>query len=178
MDAQIDLPTGNVVLVIGQHAAQDAMIELAGGLVHLGRVRVLDGGNQFNAYWLARSLRRRSPEMFPMLSRVSLARAFTCYQMETMLAESRSLATPTIVMDLLATFFDESVALPERRRLLQRAVDHLRRLCQQAPLAVGARPPIPGSERGELYAILRDAADQVWEVGVPHASQPAQLALF
>ena len=178
MDAQLDLPNDNIVLVIGPHAAQDTMIELAGGLVHLGRVRVLDGGNQFNAYWLARSLRRRSPEMLPMLSRVSLARAFTCYQMETMLAESRSLAVPTIVMDLLATFFDESVALPERRRLLLRAVEHLRRLCQQSPLAVGTRPPIPGTERGELFDILREAADLVWEVGLPHQAQPAQLALF
>ncbi len=197
MDAQLDLPTGNIVLVIGPHAAQEVMLELAGGLVHLGRVRVLDGGNQFNAYLLARSLRRRSAELFSLLDRVTLARAFTCYQMETMLAESRAIAAPTIVMDLLGTFADENVPFPERSRLLAHCVDHLYRLSRQAPLAVGARPAGPGgragyyghagyiggsgpsSERDELLAVLREAADQVWEMASPDQAQvPTQPALF
>jgi hypothetical protein len=180
MDAQLTLPTGKIVLVVGPHAAQNVMLELAGGLVHLGRVRVLDGGNQFNAYLLARSLRRRSAELFSLLDSITLARAFTCYQMETMLAESRGLAAPTIVLDLLSTFFDENVPLPERKRLLAHCTDHLSRLSRLAPLAVGARPADPTTERGELLAILRDAADQVWEVGLEadRPRQPSQLALF
>ncbi len=180
MDAQLTVPTGKIVLLVGPHAAQDAMLELAGGLVHLGRVRVLDGGNQFNAYLLARSLRRRSAEIFSLLDSITLARAFTCYQMETMLAESRDLAAPTIVLDLLGTFFDENVPLPERKRLLAHCTEHLYRLSRRAPTAVGARPADPSSERGELLAILRDAADQVWEIGLPPSlpQQPSQLALF
>jgi hypothetical protein len=180
MDAQLTVPTGKIVLLVGPHAAQNAMLELAGGLVHLGRVRVLDGGNQFNAYLLARSLRRRSAEIFSLLDSITLARAFTCYQMETMLAESRDIAAPTIVLDLLGTFFDENVPLPERKRLLTHCTEHLYRLSRLAPLAVGARPADPSSERGELLAILREAADQVWEIGLTPSlpQQPSQLALF
>jgi hypothetical protein len=193
MDAQLNLPTGNIVLVVGPHAAQEVMLELAGGLVHRGRVRVLDGGNQFNAYLLARSLRRRSAELFSLLERVSLARAFTCYQMETMLAEIRGPGAPTLVMDLLGTFVDENVPLVERRRLLVHCVEHLYRLSRQAPLAVSARPagyvsresrgypgqPAPGAEREELLGMLREAADQVWETGMPEPPHtPTQPALF
>ncbi|HEX9012529.1 MAG TPA: hypothetical protein VF813_03395 [Anaerolineaceae bacterium] len=178
MEAQLNLPTGKIVLVVGPHAAQEAMLELAGGLVSLGHVRVLDGGNQFNAYYLARALRRRSAEAFSLLERVTLSRAFTCYQMETMLAESRGLAAPTIILDLLSTFYDESVPLPERLRLLEHCTDHLYRLSRQAPLAVGARPGGPGAERMELFAVLREAADLVWEIGTPDQPQPAQPALF
>jgi hypothetical protein len=180
MDTQLSVPTGKIALFIGPHAAQDSLLELAGGLVHLGRVRVLDGGNQFNAYLLARSLRRRSAEIFSLLDSITLARAFTCYQMETMLAESRDIAAPTIVLDLLGTFFDENVPLPERKRLLTRCTAHLFRLSRRAPLAVGARPADPSSERGELLAILREAVDLVWEVGLPPSrpQQPSQLALF
>ena len=45
-------------------------------LAERGPVRVLDGGNQFNAYLIARQLHGR-PDL---LDRISISRMFTCYQ--------------------------------------------------------------------------------------------------
>jgi hypothetical protein len=48
---------------------------------------------------------------------VRLSRAFTCYQMLALLAETPAGGPPTLVLDLLDTFYDESVPLHESRRL-------------------------------------------------------------
>lgn len=163
-----DLRSGIIVLFLGPHAAQSVMLELAAGLARRGPLRVVDGGNHFNAYRLARSLRRQVVEIDPALERVSLARAFTCYQMEALLAASAVESVPTLALDLLATFYDESVPLRERHRLLERAVRHLRRLSQAAPVAVSAQPASPEQpERAGLLAMLRDAAGMAWEIEPP-----------
>jgi len=177
-----DLYSRKMVVILGPHAAQDAMIELAAGLARRGPLRVMDGGNQFNAYRLARTLRRRTVEIHAALDRVSLSRAFTCYQMETMLATSPAQPSPVLVFDLLATFYDENVSMPERRRLLSQGVRHLRRLSRLAPIAVGARPALAAArdapERVQLLEILQESADQVWEQTAPGLPAPPQLRLF
>jgi len=153
------------------------MVELAAGLARRGTMRVLDGGNLFNAYLVARALRRQTVNIPAALERIFLARAFTCYQMEALLAASPAQPVPTLVLDLPATFYDESVRLPERQRLLARAVRHLRRLSSQAPVAVSARPApaaaqagsVGLAERAGLLDILIEAVDRVWEADLPAA---------
>lgn len=168
------------MLFLAPRAAQGIMIELAAGLARRGAPRVLDGGNLFNAYLLARALRRQTVELQAALGRIVLARAFTCYQMEALLAASPALPNPTLVLDLPALYYDESVPLRERQRLLQRGVQHLRRLSRQAPVAVSARPaqaasrgPFAGqvgqAERAALLDILIGAVDRVWEADLPAA---------
>jgi hypothetical protein len=163
-----DFRAGALVLVLGRHAAQGAMLELSAGLSCRGALRVLDGGNQFNAYHVARAVRRQTVDIDTALARIHLARAFTCYQMEALLAASSAQPTPTLVLDLLSTFYDESVGLTERRRLLGRAVRHLQRLSQSAPLAVSAQPAGPGqAERAVLLEMLRGVASLTWELEMP-----------
>jgi hypothetical protein len=163
-----DLHAGTLVLVLGPRAAQGIMLELSAGLACRGALRVLDGGNQFNAYHVARALRRQTADIDTALARISLARAFTCYQMETLLAVSAAQSVPTLVFDLLSTFYDESVSLTERRRLLGRAVRHLQRLSQSAPVAVSAQPAGPGqAERAVLLEMLRGATNLAWELDMP-----------
>ncbi len=173
MNALPDLIIGKIVLITAPRAAQEVLLELAAGLARRGPVRVLDGGNQFNAYHLARTLRRYTPQIEAALSRVSLARAFTCYQMEALLATCPIQAAPTLVLDFPATFYDESVSLVERKRLMEHCVGHLRRLSGRAPVAVGARLVPPNQpERTALFSILRCAADQLWEVEAPALPAP------
>ena len=167
------------MLLLAPHAAQGMMIELAAGLARRGELRVLDGGNLFNAYLLARALRRQTVDILAAMERVSLARAFTCYQMDALLAASPAQPVPTLVLDLPAMYYDESVPLPERQRLLARGVQHLRRLSSQAPVAVSARPApaaagagLPGlAERAALLDILIEAVDRVWEADMPVAPE-------
>jgi len=62
-----------------------------------------------------------------------VARAFTCYQVETLLTESVADFSPVLVLNLLDTFYDENVKLSERMRLLEVSLAELRRLCDQHP---------------------------------------------
>jgi hypothetical protein len=104
-----------------------------------GRVLVVDGGNCFDAYTLARTLRGHTHQVEAALKQVWLSRAFTCYQMVAMLAELPVDGTPVIVLDMLSTFLDENVNFNKRLRLLESSLNLLRRISQGAPVAVWAR---------------------------------------
>jgi hypothetical protein len=141
-----------------------------------GPVRVLDGGNRFDAYPLARLIRRHTSELEETLQRIQVARAFTCYQMLALLAQTAEAPVPTLVLDLLATFLDENVALLERRYLLRQVVDHLVRLRGQAPIAISVSPLSPEQPR-DLLEMLVEISDRIlrYEKPLPPAEQ---LRLF
>jgi hypothetical protein len=83
------------------------------------------------------------------------------------------------VLDLLATFYDEDVKLPECRRLFQRCLGHLERLGAAAPVVISARlPPAEGADRLSLVAVLRSRAAETWELEVPQAVISCQLSAF
>src|SRR5512146_2960645 len=108
--------SGQLAMVLGPHAAQAQMLDLAARLAVGGPVRVLDCGNRFNVYPVARAIRSRTGSLQAALQRIHLARAFTCYQVLALLEEAPDESTPTLVLDLLATFYDEDVKLPETQR--------------------------------------------------------------
>lgn len=174
-----DIHTGQVVLVVAPHAAREGMLELAARLACRGSLRVLDGGNQFNAYLVARAVRRLTPDLPEIMERIALARAFTCYQLEALLAASPAQPEPTLVLDFLAMFSDENVRFAERRRLLLVCAQHLRRLSRQAPVVVSVRPAAPEfAERVALLEMVSRAADQTLEWEPPAALPAPQLRLF
>ena len=51
------------------------MLDLAAQLAAHGPLRVLDGGNQFNVYPVARAIRRRTSDLNAALQRIVLSRA-------------------------------------------------------------------------------------------------------
>ena len=124
-------------------------------------LRVLDGGNHFDAHGIARDLRRKTHHLKPALERIQVARAFTCYQVISLLGDSALVTLPTLVLDLLTTFYDENVALPERLRLLQLCLEQLRRLSRLAPVIVTSTPRLEG-QADELLERLEAGADQTW----------------
>jgi hypothetical protein len=149
------------------------MLELSAALALRNTVRVLDGGNSYNALYVARYIRRHTVQLDETLNRISVARAFTCYQMVTLLQETATSAsstplsrsvqavspTPTLVLDLLATFGDESIDLRESVRLLRLAVVQLQRLCRLAPVVVSIRPfPSHQPDRAILTELIMSAA--------------------
>ena len=77
---------------------------------------------------------------------------------------------PTLVLDLLSTFYDENVSTEESLRLLQECTAHLQRLNRMAPVAVSVRPGPPES-RPELLTAMLEAASQVWTLE-PHIPKP------
>jgi hypothetical protein len=79
-------PPGNqVMLVVAPHAANPLMLELAARLAVEQPLRVLDGGNRFNVYPVAKAVRRCTARLEEALGRIILSRAFTCYQLQALL---------------------------------------------------------------------------------------------
>jgi hypothetical protein len=111
------------------------------------------------------------------LKRVSLSRMFTCYQVFASLENAVGLPAPLIVLDFLHTFYDESISFAERRRLLECCIPHLERLSKPAGGAVSIHPPaLPSPEADALFAILKEAAPEIWIQEMPvQAPQPLRL---
>ena len=170
----INLSRGRLYAVMAPRTVRtDLMTHLIARLALVGPVRVLDGGNRFDARGITRKLRRGSRDFYLPLKRILLSRAFTYYQMVTLLEETGPLTIPVLLLDLLATFYDESVHLPERCCLLEHALARLKSLAHTSPVVVSA--PHPTSD-DELSARLETAADQVWHFEAEAA--PIQPRLF
>ncbi len=175
MDNPLQLSPRQLHLVVAPHRAQRQMMTLLTARLALtGDVRLVDAGNCFDGYGLARQLRQQSSYWQQALQRVSVARAFTCYQVETLLSESLTGAAPVLVLNLLDTFYDENVKLLERLRLLQVSLGELGRLCHAASVAVSTTPQLPG-QPAELLEMLAGAAAQVWTFEEPQPVEPLRL---
>ena len=165
--------------VIAPQAGRSFMLDLAARLALRGRLRVLDGGNQFNAYPVARAIRRYTADLNNVLQGIRMARGFTCYQMVSLITGSPEDKTPTLVLDLLATFYDENVTLAESKRLLLSCLNHLQKLGKASPVIVGAQ--LPGSQvqdRLILAELVRKYAGYVWEISQQSLNQGNEPTLY
>jgi hypothetical protein len=123
MKTDIEPKIGNWLLVMGPRAIVPTLLMMTARLAEAGPVRVVDGGNHYNVYPGARAARGR-PET---LERIWVSRAFSCHQVLTMLESMPAGPVPFVVLDLLRTFYDESVWPGERKRLLRQCLRHLDR---------------------------------------------------
>jgi len=178
------LPRGQILAILAPHAGRSVMLETAAHFALHGPVRVLDGGNHFNAYLVARSIRRFTADIDSALTRINLARAFTCYQMEALLSAAALLvqqqpasAPAALVLDLLATFYDENVALIERQRLLKLCQRCFKVIAAHSPLLISLRPAMfDRPDQQDLLDEMLDFVDDVWQAEAP--AVPAIPRLF
>jgi hypothetical protein len=179
----IPLPDpGHINLAITPYISGEAIFDLAARLALAGGLEVLDGGNTFNAYRAARALRGLDARAVRALEATRLARAFTCYQVAALLEEMAAAprpALPLLVLDFLATFGDQSVALRERRRLLNLCLARLEQIAAHRPVGVWVRKrTIAPVETLEFLAQLERAAGRVWRLEQVAAASPVQGKLF
>jgi len=175
MDHPLQLAPQQLHLLLAPHRVQRQMMTLlAARLAVTGRVRLVDAGNCFDGYGLARQLRQQTSHWQEALERVSVARAFTCYQVETLLSESVSDFSPVLVLNLLDTFYDENVNLNERLRLLKVSLGELKRLHRTASVAVSTCTPT-SAQPAELLEMLTQASGQVWSFEEPQPLEPMRL---
>lgn len=171
-----DLIPGQLWFASIPRGSTGLLLNLAARLALDAPVRVLDCGNSFNVYPVARTLRGYTPEVSAALGRISVARAFTCYQVSMLLESSPEASTPTLVLDMLATFYDESVPLNERQRLLHKVISQLHRLSRKGRVMVSAyMPPPEASPAMHLYTMLEEAADRIWQLESPPPVPPLRL---
>lgn len=159
---------GRILLLVSPASPLNTLFELVARLTLQNHLYILDGGNAFQGYMLARALRRHTPHITPFLQRVLLSRAFTCYQMSALLAEGHFEPRPILVLDFLSTFYDQGVRAVERRRLLGGCIRRLQVLSKQAPVAVWVRQRSVIPEDGlPFLELLQRAAGQVWYPPLP-----------
>jgi hypothetical protein len=189
-----DIRPGKWTMLVLNRGMHTPLLSNLYRLAERGPLTVLDGGNRFNAYLVARGARGQSE----LLERITVSRAFTCYQMLTLLettpallascqqdgaraARSRpaALPRPILVLDILNTFYDESVKVHERRRLLTGCIAHLNRLSRPAGGAVTVHPPaVPSPEAIEFVRMLEAHAADMFLPEQPLALPISQPRLF
>jgi hypothetical protein len=152
-------------------------------------VWVVDGGNRFDALWVAEYIARSGKPPEPILARIHVSRAFTCHQMAERILSlpapgpegGAGEAAPLVVLRLLDTFYDENVPLPEARRLLGALWPALRRRSRSAPVALTLHPPRSErvADRAHFYTeILRRADRRVGPEQEFSPAAPASLPLL
>jgi hypothetical protein len=152
-------------------------------------LRVFDGGNRFDGYFVARLARRFSLrpngnngaaiDPHAVLTHIRLSRAFTCFQLAELIETTPPGPDPLFVLDFLATFYDESVPLRDTERLLLTTISHFKRLAAYGPVIVGAREPRSlVKDRWMLLDHLQLAAEDAWMMRLPETTEPVQPRLI
>ena len=166
--------TRTLTVLLAPGAGGELVTQFLAELALHGPLTVLDGGNRFAAYRLMQHLRLHSPDPDSAARRIIVRRAFTCYQMLALLGDTPSLPQPYVLLDPLATFYDEQVPLPEVTRLLEGCLLQVERLRHCAPVLAALCPPSV-AERTCLAERVCAAADNFYtaEAPFPQVLQPA-----
>lgn len=157
------------------------MLQLAAICSFENGATIIDGGNHFNAYQVARLARFHTAEM-RCLDSLQMARAFNCYQLVELLQRVPRNGAPCLVIDLLNTFEDDSTPAWERLRLLHKARESILQIADWQGLIVSLSPPQAAlDEWQQMAAILRSTATTTLEEGfmgktIPTINQIAQQA--
>jgi len=134
-----------------------------------GPLCIIAGSAWIPSYSAAHAVRQSTVEVERTLSRVRLARAFSCYQLLDLLASTRGDGTPILVLDFLHNFLNNDIPMPARLRTLQSCCDQLRRLSLRQ--AVTVFTPLAVNEDYEFFCpILAGIADEVLQPVVEEAT--------
>ena len=154
------LSPGRLTLITGERGfTHRRMHELIVDLALEGPVKLLIGGNRYDHYAINYAIAVSTFDYERILAEnIILSRAETCYQMVELLIDTEAGESPTLVLDLLNTFYDESTPDQEVNQLLFEAITHLRRLSGPSPLVVSAHAR---EGRPHLLKVLEKAVDQV-----------------
>lgn len=118
-------------------------------------VWVLDAGNRFQAFDLARACRRHTVNLESTLRRIQIARAFTPYHLRTLAQKMRTVPETLFLLDCLAPFGADIAPYQEQARLLNNILQALLKGPPGRWVVITAPEPDPqDSIRVELYRHL------------------------
>jgi hypothetical protein len=132
-------------------------------------VLVVDAANVFDPYRLVRKAMRRGVPPPEALTRVRVARAFTCHQLVRLVKEELvselSPGSLVLVLGPVSLFYDEQIPLAERRRLFQNLVETLGAMKTRNPLLL-LQPHLPtGITNRRFGRLLAPVVDVIGEFG-------------
>lgn len=159
-------------LLIMQSQYRSRLLVAVAHLAQGSPLIVLDCGRQFDSSIVARAARGK-PEV---IDRISVQRAFICYEAVKLLERTPAGKTPILILDFLSTFYDENVKMHTRKFLLESSLRHFQRLSQGGGLAVTIHPP-SAHDDFYLFQRLRSSASHVSEYALPEPAS-GQLSLF
>jgi hypothetical protein len=153
--------SGKSLLFFGEAMSRLAAYLMGQLAVQQRPIRLIDAAQGFDPYLIARIGRHRDIDPRTLLERIHLSRAFTCHQLVTLFCETLpgiSRSDPLFVLGPCALFYDEQVALSERRLLFNRVVCSMAALSKrgqglylfQSPLSKHARNLFLGRELGQF----------------------------
>jgi len=118
---------------------------------------VVDAANAFDPYRLVREAVRRGVPSREALTRVRVARAFTCHQLVRLVQEELTgeLSSDSLVLVLgpVSLFYDEQIPLAERQRLFQDLVQTLTAIKTRHPLLL-LQPYLPQGAANRRFGRL------------------------
>jgi hypothetical protein len=85
---------------LSQAAANDRILQHA----LESSVWILDAGNCFDPYQIVRQIRRQTPQVKVVLERILVARAFTCFQVVSLLEQTQINSGSIFILRLLIDF--------------------------------------------------------------------------
>lgn len=150
-----------LVFRVGLHAALDRA--LTGEAVVY-----LDGANTFDPFLIGRVVRTHRQDPRIILSKIHVARAFTCRQMERLVSDCLGdvllgyQARIAVLSGIFEPFYDASVSRQERARLVGRMLQSFRALVKHGYSILCLSPSPVGQDRMRLRYIdqLRGQADR------------------
>ncbi len=148
-------------LIIGPTSMTDQLLTLVAYLALAGTVNVLDAGNHFDLIQVAYTIRRATPDLHIIADRVKVVRAFTCIEAVKGLQQMEA-GAPLIIIDLLATFYDDAVSDKRSLLLVEECLSQIGRLKAEAGVVASVRDDCSeDSSRAGLLPLLRAGADIV-----------------
>lgn len=141
-----------------------------------GPITLLIGGNRYDHYGINYAIAAATSQYEYILDKhIFLSRAETCYQMVELLAQTQTAQGPILILDLLKTFYDESIHDREIHQLLFEAILALRRFSQKVPVVVSAHP---GRKRSWMLKVLKNAVHQVERLAPRPSQSTCQRRFF
>jgi hypothetical protein len=153
--------SGKSILFFGEAMSRLSAYLMGQLAVQEKPVTLIDAAQAFDPYLIARMGRHRDRDPRTLLERIHLSRAFTCHQLVTLFCETLpdlNCRDPLFVLGPCALFYDEQVALTERRLLFQRVLRSMAALSQrgqglylfQSPLSKHVHNLFLGRELGRF----------------------------
>jgi hypothetical protein len=162
-------PSAELLLLTGPSFILDVGTTLAGWMTLRGRtVLYVDGANAFDPYILSALAREAGQPPKAVLQRLHLSRAFTCHQLETLIADRLPGAIAhfrpglVVISGWSHLFHDENVPEREAFRLFQNTAGRIHALAEAGQSILATHPLEPVTPRlRPLGETLARAADGV-----------------